>query len=523
MTHISLKITLQDPVVLSEREATSGSHRTLRHVPGSVLLGVAASRLYRRLSTEEAFLAFHSGRVRFGAGLPSTDGRSPAWPTPICLHRDKLGKDADVHNACFGLPADGPQRVALRDGFLAISGEDEAALLKPSTLHVTKTAIDGSTGSAADSQLFSYECLASGQVFIAGLDADEDVPPAFVDAVVNALVGEVRLGRSRSAEFGRAIVERVEHGRLEPSASPRDEGPIWLLSDLAALDAMGQPTVQPRAADLGLPGHIDWTRSFVRTRRYSPWNAFRGGYDAERLLLQAGSVLWITGAQGQLREGRRSLGRHTEAGLGHVWIAPPLLMKDRLRVVDDKDRKSDKAPEDRGSTAPTVPSTPLLSWFRSRAARLGGGVEQDRRVDALVSAIAALYARVSEELAPPEGIPVGPSSSQWRDVARLAETPMAAQVMKENEPPPRPAEVLFGARSKLDERPGWSDPYWDGAAGRRRRFNEGVAALMTDEALGPDAAATIALVARRLSKHPVVGVRNENRGSSPSAPQEARR
>ncbi len=192
-------------------------------------------------------------------------------------------------------------------------------------------------------------------------------------------------------------------------------------------------------------------------------------------------------------------------------------MRPRLGFVDDSANKSDKARDGQMSSVPsTAATTPLLSWFRSRAARLGGGVEQDRRVEALVIAIAALYARVAEEVAPPEGVPVGPSSSQWRDVARLAEAADGADASTLR-------DTLFGTRSKLSERPGWCDPYWEGAAARRQHFHEGVAALMTSEALGSDPAATIALVTRRLSKHPVVGVRNENRGSSPSAPQEARR
>jgi len=529
MKHVTLKITLQDAVVLSEREATGSGHRTLRHVPGSVLLGVAASRLYRRLSTEDAFLAFHSGRVRFVSGMPSGDGRAPAWPMPICLHRDKLGQKSDTYNACFGLPSDDRQRVAVRDGFIEATADGKAIKRSPHTLRVTKTAIDASTGSAADSQLFSYECLAAGQRFLAAVEADDDVPPELFDAIIAALIGEVRLGRSRSAEFGRATIERVVTAGLEAPAgrdAPApfvDEGTVWLLSDLAALDAFGQPTVQPTAADLGLPGQIDWTHSFVRTRRYSPWNAHRGGYDAEKLLLQAGSVLWITAAEGRLCSGQHSLGRHTEAGLGRVWVAAPLLSHQWIDLIDNEQDKASATKAPPPSCSSASPTTPLMSWFSSRAARVGTVVAQDRRVQDLVAAIVALYARVAEEVAPPEGVPVGPSSSQWRDVARLAETPMAEPVTKENETPPTLPEMLFGKPSKLDERPGWRDPYWDGTAGRRRRFHEGVAALMTDEALGHDAAATIALVARRLSKHPVVGVRNENRGSSPSAAQEARR
>lgn len=516
MTHVALKITLKDAVVLSERESTMGGHRTLRHIPGSVLLGVAASRLYRRLSADDAFLVFHSGRVRFMGGFPSMDGHAPAWPMPLALHRAKLGKGDEVINACFGVPDDGRQRVALREGFLADGQGGPNVRLSPRTMRVTKTAIDASTGSAAESQLFSYECLAPGQVFIAGIEADDDVPSPLVDAVKAALIGEVRLGRSRSAEFGRATIEQVDATTLAASTSPLDEGAAWLLSDLAVLDAWGQPTVQPTAADLGLPGRIDWSRSFVRTRRYAPWNAHRGGYDAERLLLQAGSVLWITDADGRLHGGQYSTGRYTEAGLGRLWLAPPLLMRPEVAVVDEEERTPSEARTHAPAGASTM--TPLLTWFRSRATRAGVTITMERQVDRLVSDLVALYARVQDELAPAEGVSVGPSSSQWRDIARIAETTEGDGLDLRAS---RLRDALFGKENDLTKRPGWRDPYWDASSRRRLRFVEGFKSLWEGIDGDGDRAAILALVARRLSKHEVVGGRDENRRTT--TPKEAQR
>lgn len=525
MRHLALRITLLDAVVLSEREATGGGHRTLRYLPGSVLLGAAAGRLYRRLSAEDAFLAFHSGRMRFLSGLPSVNGHDPAWPVPICLHRDKLEKGSEVFNACIDLPKDNRQLVAEREGFIALNGNNSGTHVKPQTFSVTKTAIDASRGSAAESQLFTYECLAPGQVFIAGVEVDPEVPSALFEQVIAALTGEVRIGRSRSAEFGRVVIERIEASKtdVDVSSTPTDEGAVWLLSDLAVLDAWGQPTVQPSAADLSLPGRIDWSRSFVRTRRYAPWNAHRGGFDAERLLLQAGSVLWITEAKGRLLSGQRSVGRYTEAGLGRVWVAPPMLRESRLDLDEFKGMpKTSAKKHDIQATTPkaATTTTPLLSWFTSRSTRTGSAATQDASIDALVSTIEALYGHVIDELAPADGVLVGPSSSQWRDVARLAET------VEGKDPTTRGSALmdeLFGANSKLIKRPGWRDPYWDSKTKNRLQFHEGVKAALVQAKLGDALPAVISLLARRMSKHSVVGVRNENRGSSDSKLQEVRR
>src|SRR5579885_854668 len=61
-----LRLTLLDDVALSERAASAGPHLGLDYIPGATLLGAAARRLYDSLSRDDAFLAFHSGKVRFG-------------------------------------------------------------------------------------------------------------------------------------------------------------------------------------------------------------------------------------------------------------------------------------------------------------------------------------------------------------------------------------------------------------------------------------------------------------------------
>lgn len=73
-----------------------------------------------------------------------------------------------------------------------------------------KTAIDPQQGRAEEGRLFGYDALLRGQTFQARLDADYDVNPDLFRRVTDALSGERLLGRSRSAEYGRARLEPVE-------------------------------------------------------------------------------------------------------------------------------------------------------------------------------------------------------------------------------------------------------------------------------------------------------------------------
>mgnify|MGYP000876576044 FL=1 len=312
---LTLKLTLLDDVVASERPATEGGHASLDYLPGAMVLGAAAARLYSALDRREAHVLFHSGRVRFGDGLPSTDG-APGWPMPLCWHARKGESSLDgdrldaakVLNLQFGRFADGAQPKQLRDGHIRADGHRL-------TVHRSfrmKTAIDPDTGRVAESQLFGYEAIRAGQCFIARIEADPDVSPPLWKRLVGVLTGhgELSLGRSRSAEFGRVRVERLD-GPVAPALAPASraaghEVTLWCLADLALLDPWRQPTLEPSPARLGLDrGRVDWARSFLRFRRYAPWNAYRGAYDLERHVIRRGSVIALTAIDPPLTDAER--------------------------------------------------------------------------------------------------------------------------------------------------------------------------------------------------------------------------
>lgn len=506
MRRLELGIHLLEPLVLSERAATGGGHRSLRHVPGTALLGVAAARLYPRLSADDAFTLFHSGRVRFLPGLPALDGQQPGWPVPLCLMRPKTGDKTIAFNDCRdGAVPQGVQVQPLREGFIDAQGR----LHQPEMLSVTKTAIEPTTGRVANAQLFSYEALAPGQRLRAAVEADADLPEPLWQALREALCGQRQLGRSRSAEFGRVRIEPIEAsaepGHSVPAGQPY---PLWLLSDLAVLDACGQPTAHPSAEDLGLPGRIDWARSFTRARRYAPWNAYRGGFDAERLVLQAGSVLWIVGSDQPVTAGQRSLGRHVEGGLGRVWIDPPLLREPSLTLSEAGAAATAVAP------AKTPPS-PLLDWFLGRAKASQHAQAADQPAAELLRALEKLYQAARSESGLPDSVPVGPSTAQWRDVANCADGRPDDDTLM---------HALFDSGTGIAraDRPGWKDPLWSEADGRPISFSQAFKSLLQKTARESlTVAEVLALAARRIARSEAVGTRSAHRQAPANHSKEA--
>ena len=429
-----LEIELLEDCVFSAQAATEGGHASLDRIPGAALLGAAAARCYRTLG-KNAFMAFHSGRMRFGDGLPVAPSGATAWPVPMAWHHPKNARlqneqgyfDSDqLHNFIHdnhmppknGRPV---QPKQLRQGYVTVHGE----WVRPRRDLRLKTAIQATTGRAAEGQLFGYDALHRGQRFRALLEADDEVGADLFRQVLDSFDRkETLLGRSRSAEYGLTRIEVVEPSEsTQPplAGEPSTDGilTLWLLSDLALTDEHGQPTCQPRPSHFGLPdGEILWEKTFLRWRRYSPWNAHRGGFDRERLVLQAGGVISLRPPQGYDRQALierldRGLGLYREAGLGRLWLDPPLLADQHPNFENSASRQAESSPVEA-----KAPEHPLVGWLQDQ----GGGwkLASEEAAEQFVKD----YFQVIDKARrfggiPPEAV-YGPSRSQWGQVLAKA-------------------------------------------------------------------------------------------------------
>ncbi len=422
-----LEIELLEDCVFSARAATEGGHTSLDRIPGAALLGAAAARLYAGLGAD-AFTVFHSGRLRFGDGLPIAPSGATAWPVPMAWHHPKNAEIRDGQGCFrgdvlfnFTRRADIPERDGvkvqpkqLRQGYVTEHGE----WVRPAHELRLKTAIEATTGRAAEGQLFGYDALHRGQCFRALIEADGDLDRALFERVIDALEGEVLLGRSRSAEYGRARI-KAEEAESPPDGLSVPDGQItlWLLSDLALADDHGQPTLQPAPEHFGLPGgRIVWDRTFLRARRYSPWNAARGGFDRERLVLMAGGVVTIQPPEGYdqnelTKRLARGVGLHREAGLGWIWLDPPLLMDERPQFSALPDEKQ-------SSSGASAPDHPLIRWLRDQ----GGSwkAEAEKAAEKFVEDYFEQVRRARRFGGIRDDADFGPSRSQWGQVLTMA-------------------------------------------------------------------------------------------------------
>lgn len=328
------KIELLDDVILSQKTATVGNHKSLDFIPGSALLGVAASRFYQD-KLDKAWNVFHSSKVRFCNAYPLIDEKR-AFPTPLSLHTkkepaaekknaaeqenapEKQGSTGEISNFVKAEAEEGIQYRQMRSGYINIVNNSDNSGA-PETLHIVlpaltsrmRTAIDIETGTAAKSQLYDYESLDAGQIFIGKIewdDTDESIKSA-VEIIRNFFCSEegniIRLGRSKTASYGRAKISNFtysEENCSEIKCEKQNSFSILAVSDLCLRNSItGTPKLEVSLEDIGLNKSssdnssgtcwtLDKEHSFMRPSFIYQYNAYRKELEIQKTLISKGSV-----------------------------------------------------------------------------------------------------------------------------------------------------------------------------------------------------------------------------------------
>lgn len=424
MRSFGVRLDLLADAVFTRNAATDGVQDSLDYVPGSALLGAAAAACYASLG-DDAFAAFHSGRVRFGDGRPLAPDGAVYLPAPLGWFGPKDGAIHDVGRVvpervtvlCRSAPELLPwtELRQVRAGAVTADGRWWEA---PTTVR-TKSSVDPEArGAPRDGMLFAYEALAQGTAWRATIEADDDVPERVLEALRSAFDGRtIWLGRSKSGEYGRTRATLAPpSGGPAPDATPRSELAMLLASDLALIDPRtGSPSLVPDAEALGLPS--SWTfaprRSSVLVRRYSPWNARRRARDLERQVLRRGSVLVYEGRDAvtcrdvatRLGSG---VGAYRQDGLGRVLVEPTLLASARPSFASSPASASTAEPR------AAVPTPPLGVWMRARASARASEDATRQAVERMLEGLLPALRRARRA-----GCQT-PRRSQWRQLHEVA-------------------------------------------------------------------------------------------------------
>jgi len=405
------EVTLLSDVAITADAATVGGHTGLDYLPGSLFFGAAVAASLEEGAPFDPEL-FLSGRVRFLDALPMIEG-ARSFPMPLCFHKikgEKWEKRPPYNALGQESPTKEQQPQQWRKGYMTADG---AVWEDLELTYRMKTAIDRQARRSEEGKLFGYEALPAGMKFCCRVQGDR---PEDLDRVDRWIGGQrLRLGRSRSAEYGAVELKAWQAPGDGASLSQAKGDPhqlvLYLLSDLA-LVRDGVPTLLPRGEDLGLEGGtLNLERSFLRQRRYTPWNAFFNGRMAERQVLCKGSVLCFTipdpvdpaTLQRTLEGG---VGCHREEGLGQILVNPPwVLSPPPLRKG---------APLASEGGQPKAPRSELVGYLGSKANRIA--LSQEAYTTGL--AWAKEWFELSKKIAA-DGTKV-PGKSQWSSLREMA-------------------------------------------------------------------------------------------------------
>lgn len=433
MSTFAVLVELDEPVILSASSANAGGHECLNHVPGAVLLGSAASRLYSTLLPDDAFTVFHSGSVSIGDALPISSTGTITWPAPRSWHLPKgsFALRSAVAETIVDLAkaeTTAIQVEQIRAGFVS----PELEIVRPRKRRVVKSAIDPTTGRSADQQMFSYEALESGQRFVSVVHAiGGDGEPGCRALKEHFDRRRLRLGRSRSAEFGGVRTTVITRAPADPPRRAPQHAllSVWALSDLALTDQRGCPTLRPSGEQFGWPSaEIVWERTHLRSRIYTPFNAHWKRPMMDRVVIEAGSVITFAfkrndDAKAAFRCPPFMVGLYREAGLGRISVGATFVGTGAIEATSDVApwRLPDASPptEVGRDHRATSSGEALVVWARHRANIMSARAQSVASIDTLVEELRALYATARRYNGVAAHERIGPSAAQWNAVGEM--------------------------------------------------------------------------------------------------------
>ncbi|MCQ2259192.1 MAG: hypothetical protein MJZ41_14575 [Bacteroidaceae bacterium] len=364
---MKFKVTLLSDIIINQKAASEGPNQTLDYIPGSNFMGIAAAKLYKKANSETLYI-FHSGHVRFGDAHLAEDGIR-SHKVPAAMFYPKLKKPSEELYISYQTDDRSDeirtkQIKQCREGFYLFS-EKEAKPVTIGKAFAIKSAHDIKTRTSMDKQMYGYESLTKGSTMYFDVEADDET---YAKTIKEALTGEKRVGRSRTAQYGLVKIEDIDEYKEVCSCCKTGEVVIYADSRLVFLDDNGCCTCQPTLEQLGLKsGNIAWEKSQIRTFQYAPWNFTRKGFDADRYGIEKGSVIVVENVQ-ECPNTTTYVGSFKTEGFGRIIYNPEFLeaKENGEAICKIQEKTNDSEKSQCANVTPCDTDQPLLYYVKQR-------------------------------------------------------------------------------------------------------------------------------------------------------------
>lgn len=330
MKKIQFKCTLLSDIIISQKSATEGNHKTLDFIPGNNFLGIVASGCYAALDESDQILLFHSGKVRFGDAHPAVEFEGQKYRSikiPAMMFSPKLSdmKPLYVHSAISDHETLLPKQLKqCRNGFYAFV-DGKVLPADNERNYAIKSAYDRDVRRSATGKMYGYESLPKGMEFLFEVELDEEAIH-LESRITDCLLGNKRIGRSRTAQYGWVRIEKAAYGEY-PVAEPAGQLVlVYAEGRVIFLDDDGMPTFRPTVSQLGFGADAELVPelSQIRTFQYAPWNFKRQAFDTDRCGIEKGSV-WVVRTKERPENTTVFIGSYRNEGFGKVLYDPDFL------------------------------------------------------------------------------------------------------------------------------------------------------------------------------------------------------
>ena len=257
--YLSLRITLERPVLLNSQEGDPNAAVSHDYIPGGVIRGLLIQRFGKSQHIDpknlEVRRLFFSGETCFLNAYPTDpDLGTRTLPTPSTWQSDKLVPGI-AHDHTLKTGDKTVQWQTLKTPYWSIEGAKKLRLFTPLrhlAVHIERSRLgqafhDEKTG-IQEGQIFRYESLAAGQVFSGFVLGTEDDCKKIESLLQDQIAF---IGRSKSTSYGRVCIETDDpapvqgselNGFKSPASTESESNRIvaYLLSDLLLRDRIGQ-------------------------------------------------------------------------------------------------------------------------------------------------------------------------------------------------------------------------------------------------------------------------------------------
>lgn len=308
-----LRCTLNDPVVLVKKEKTGQNIESLDYLPGGLIRGIMAQYLFTSKPTNVDDIIFNN-IVQFGDGnLVINDKR--AYKIPFSYYRSK-DEDEEKFKNFHHIKGWGKKIKQVRNGYIVKNNNDELEYKLIEYGSAIKSERNSKTNSSEKGGLFTYHYLKEDQTFEFEISSENQ---SYLNDIKTHLQDKIfYIGKSKSAEFGGSIQLSVT-GFKSQTTEVKSSNIIYADSNICFVNEYGDFTTTDIIENFTKEEDvkIDWLKSQIRTRTYTPYNAHRNNWDSERLIIEKGSVIVLSKA---VNLSNASVGCFQNEGFGKIII-----------------------------------------------------------------------------------------------------------------------------------------------------------------------------------------------------------